>query len=431
MTDMTEKLDASSLQEKTARCKQQLQNHTKMSNHSVPIHLMLGKLYERAGEKESAVQEFAKVALYYADQNQTMKAMAAAQLIVRIDPGNEEILDRLSELYFMRGAVPDEQLEDYEESIDQIEALQHEKQQSTLIFQEEQQENEIDVTSALKQSSLFAKLSVSELRGIQGYSTLRTLAVNEPLFSSGNERRALFVILQGSVKIFGKDKKQHKTHLATLKRGTLFGEFALFGKIDRKLAVIAEQATQILEIPREIVLKLAKTRPQLTQSLKDLFKQRILESALARVPLFSQMQPEARKEIVAHFKALRAKQGATIVREGEPGDSMYFIASGKVGVYASLMEAAENSEESAKEEQLLLASLKSGDFFGEQALVTDETRSATVVALSNTNLLRLSKDALDTVISEHPWIESALQIEAFQNRMSTNLSILNEIVPSD
>ncbi len=431
MTDMIEKLDASSLQEKTAHCKQQLQNHTKMSNHSVPIHLMLGKLYERAGEKESAVQEFAKVALYYADQNQTMKAMAAAQLIVRIDPDNEEILDRLSELYFLRGAVPDEQLEDYEESIDQIEALQHEKQQSTLIFQEEQQEHEIDVTSALKQSSLFAKLSVSELRGIQGYSTLRTLAVNEPLFSSGNERRALFVILQGSVQIFGKDKKQHKIHLATLKRGTLFGEFALFGKIDRKLAVIAEQATQILEIPREIVLKLAKTRPQLTQSLKDLFKQRILESALARVPLFSQMQPEARKEIVAHFKVLRAKQGATIVREGEPGDSMYFIASGKVGVYTSLMEAAENSEESVKEEQLLLASLKSGDFFGEQALVTDETRSATVVALSNTNLLRLSKDALDNVISEHPWIESVLQIEAFQNRMSTNLSILNEIVSLD
>ena len=430
MTDMLESLDEESLEEKTAHCKEQLQQYPQMSARSVQLHLMLGKLYERAGEKDSAVQEFAKVAIYYADSGQMMKAMAAAQLIARIDPDNEEILERLEELYFMRGTVSNGQLEDYQASIDQIDALQNEKHGSSQIVQNDLDVDQTDVTSALKNVSLFAKLSVSELRGLQSYSTLRNLNPGETLFSSGNVNRSLFVVLQGSVKIFGKDKEQRDTHLATLDQGALFGEFALFGRVNRHLAVLADQAVQILEIPREIILKLAKHRPQLTQSLKELFKQRILESALARVPLFSQMQPEARKEIVAHFQGLRAKQGLTIVREGEPGDSMYFIVSGKVGVYTSLVEDHDNNGDDA-EEELLLATLKSGDFFGEQALVTDEARSATVIALSDVNLLKLSKEALDTVINEHPWIESALQIEAFQHRMNTNLSILNQIVPAD
>jgi CRP-like cAMP-binding protein len=431
MSDKKQTVELEELKGKTQKYEELLKGHSQISERSVPIHLMLGKLYERSGEKAAAIQEFAKVALYYADQSQMMKAMAAAQLIVRLDPENEEILDRLGELYFMRGAVSDEQLEDYQESISQIEALQNVKQESPQLFQEELDEDEIDVTSALKKIELFAKLSVSELRGLQSYSTLRSLIANEPLFTAGNVNRSIFVILQGSVKIFGKDKEQRNTHLATLEHGSLFGEFALFGKIDRRTSVIAEQNSKILEIPREIVLKIAKTRPQLTHTLKELFKHRILESALARVPLFSQMQPEARKEIVARFKALRAKQGTTIIREGETGDSMYFIVSGKVGVYTSLVQTDEDAVDELKEEQLQLATLKSGDFFGEQALVTEEVRSATVTTLSDSSLLKLSKHDLTLVIKEFPWIESALQIEAYQNRMRTNLSILNQIAPSD
>lgn len=429
MFDMVETLDEKTLQETTIRCKEQLQKHSDVSGRSVLLHLKLGKLYERAGEKESAIHEFAKVALYYADRGQMIKAMAAAQLIVRLDPENEEILDRLGDLYFMRSAVSDEKLEKYQESIGRIEALQQEADDVSTLLEEELQPEDIDLTNALRQVSLFARLSVSELRGVQSHSHLRSLEEDEPLFQNGNEARALFVILQGSVNIFGKNKEQQRVHLATLEQGALFGEFALFGKVDRRLSVIAEEVSKILEIPREIVLKLAKTRPQLTQALKELFKERILDTALAHVPLFSQMQPQDRRAVVTRFKALRVKQGATIIREGEPGDSMYFIASGNVGIFTSLMIPTEHDQDPLTEELLPLATLKSGDFFGEQALVTDEPRSATVIAKSDVSLLKLSKEDFSSVINEHPWIESALQIEAFQHRMDTNLSILNEIAP--
>ena len=55
-------------------------------------------------------------------------------------------------------------------------------------------------------------------------------------------QRSLFVILHGNAKVFGKDKEQRNTFLATLNSGSSFGEFALFGRVDPTLSVIAEQA---------------------------------------------------------------------------------------------------------------------------------------------------------------------------------------------
>ncbi len=439
MSTSAKRLEVQEIQGKIKKYKRQLENYPQLSTQTIPIHLTLGKLYERTGDKKAAVQEFVIVALCYAEHGQIIKAMAAAQLVVRIDPKNEEILDRLEELYFQRGTVSESQLQDYQESIKNIEELQSGQQEpaapaTDMVENEGTSTTSVDATAdimhSLKQIPLLAKLSVSELRGILANSTLCDFAANEPIITGGNVQRSLFVILQGSVKVFGKDKDRRNTFLAALKAGSSFGEFALFGRIDPNLSVIVEQTCRILEIPREIVLKLAKTRPHVTETLKHLFRRRVLDTALARVPLFSQLPPQARRKLVTHFKPLRAKQGRTLVRETQPGDSMYFITVGKVGVYTSLTEAGEDDAGEVKEEQLLLATLKSGDFFGEQALVTDEPRSATVIALTDVVLLKFSKNDLVAVIKQYPGIESALQIEAFQNRMRKRLSILNQMTPS-
>ncbi len=403
------------------------------SARTVPLRLALGKLYERAGQQEDAIQEFARVALFYADQGQIMKAMAAAQLIVRIDPEREEILERLGELYFQRKTISDVQLDEYNESIKHIEALQGEHpetSESELLeeendLSEQQPAAEIDVLTALKQVPLFTKLSLSELRGMQDHSVLKHFAPNEAVIRGGNVRRSLFIILQGNVTVMGKDKDQQGIFLATLEAGSSFGEFALFGRVDPNLSVIADQACLVLEIPRDVVLTLAKNRPSVTESLKTLYRRRMLDTALARVPLFSQLAPQDRQKIVKYFKPVKAKTGVKIVREAQPGDSMFFIVSGKLGVYASLTDEG-NGE---KTEPFLLATLTSGDFFGEQALVTDEPRSATVVAKTDVIMLRFTKIDLAAAMKKYPWLESALQIEAFQNRMRTKYALLKDMIP--
>ena len=432
MTTNATPLQVNDIHQETVRYQAVLERDPQITDRTIPVHLTLGKLYERAGENASAVQEFAKVALYYADHGQIVKAIAAAQMIVRIEPENDDILERLRELYFMRRAVSEDQLADYHESLTTLDALQPEREAFLDAALREAQEDAPDVIRLLKKVPLLEKLSVSELRGLYEHSELRAFAPNEAVLTRGNTRRSLFVILRGGVKIFGKDKEQRPVYLATLETGNSFGEFALFGKVDPNLSVTADHSSALLEIPRELVLKLAKTRPAITQFLKELFKQRILDTALASVPLFSQLHPQDRKQIVARFTPVKAKEGAVIVREGEPGDCMYFITSGSVGVYTLLLDADEQAAAGgfSEDEPLLLATLKSGDFFGEQAVVGEEPRSATVIAQTDVMMLRLTKYDLDAVLQEFPAIESALQIEAFEHRLKKNITLLNELMPS-
>ncbi|MGE5607567.1 MAG: Crp/Fnr family transcriptional regulator [Bacteroidota bacterium] len=83
--------------------------------------------------------------------------------------------------------------------------------------------------------------------------------------------------------------------------------------------------------------------------------------------------------------------GATIFSEGEPGNEMYFIKSGRVKVI--------RSEKSGTK---VLSILGTGSLFGEMALIEAKPRSATVMAMEKTEVLVLSFSDLERIISGKP-----------------------------
>ncbi|MBT9546029.1 MAG: cyclic nucleotide-binding domain-containing protein [Candidatus Sericytochromatia bacterium] len=84
-----------------------------------------------------------------------------------------------------------------------------------------------------------------------------------------------------------------------------------------------------------------------------------------------------------------------IVTQGQTGDAMFILKKGKVQVL--------------KEPETLLATLEAGDIFGEMALVLSEPRSATVKAVSNCEIYRLSKWAFDTALQPFPEVQAGIQ----------------------
>ena len=82
--------------------------------------------------------------------------------------------------------------------------------------------------------------------------------------------------------------------------------------------------------------------------------------------------------------------GSTILKEGEDSQDFYYIFSGLVRVKKSLKD----KEQTGK----LLATLGVGDFFGEGALLSDKMRGATVEALQNTVLLKLSLPKFEQLV---------------------------------
>ncbi|MEM7248781.1 MAG: cyclic nucleotide-binding domain-containing protein [Acidobacteriota bacterium] len=115
-------------------------------------------------------------------------------------------------------------------------------------------------------------------------------------------------------------------------------------------------------------------------------------------PLFDDLSDDEFNEVAAGLVHRSYEPGDAVVTEGQPGDSMFVISSGEVGVY-TLRGGSE----------VELANLRAGDFFGEAALLSGKPRTATIRASVATTCLELSRSALDEVILRCPRVEDVMK----------------------
>ena len=114
-------------------------------------------------------------------------------------------------------------------------------------------------------------------------------------------------------------------------------------------------------------------------------------TTLRTVSLFAELPREVLARLVSEFDELEVPAGRTVFSQGDPGDALYVVVSGAVEV---------RGERDGQGERV--AVLGPGDCLGEMALVTGDPRSATVVALSPTRLLRLDKERFRALSERHP-----------------------------
>lgn len=131
----------------------------------------------------------------------------------------------------------------------------------------------------------------------------------------------------------------------------------------------------------------------------------VLES-LRAIPLFSRVSEGDLEELATHLIERRFPKNATVVEEGLPGDYMYVIRKGRVKV----TKASEDGREK------IMNFLEAGAFFGDMALLGDETRSASVKTLEDSVLLALSRRDFIDLIRQSPDLSLAV-IEELANRL--------------
>ena len=105
-------------------------------------------------------------------------------------------------------------------------------------------------------------------------------------------------------------------------------------------------------------------------------------TTLLRSNLFYKVPPMNIGEILDKFEPCYFSAGDTIIRQGEVGDCCYVIKEGMVGVYQS---------PDGKQAQVKVNELGEGLCFGEDALVNDTTRNASIIMITNGVLMRLDK----------------------------------------
>ena len=112
-------------------------------------------------------------------------------------------------------------------------------------------------------------------------------------------------------------------------------------------------------------------------------------------PLFSGLSREDIAKILGRLEEKSFNAGTTILSQGDQGDSFYFIQSGAVQV---VLEGGGGRRES-------IAVLGPQEGFGEMALLSGEPRSATIIAVKDTTVWRLSREAWNELIEKYPtWL---------------------------
>lgn len=135
--------------------------------------------------------------------------------------------------------------------------------------------------------------------------------------------------------------------------------------------------------------------------------------SLARVPLFKRLEPHELEHLAEDVDQVNYAAGETIFNEHDLGDGLYVVETGSVRIWVMDEDVHE----------VTLAELKPGDFFGELAVLDRGERSSSATATVDTHLHKLSSDAFQQFLIEHPDAAVDVICEIAQRMRQTNLLV--------
>lgn len=230
------------------------------------------------------------------------------------------------------------------------------------------------ISETLSKNFVLARLSDEDKLAMIEKMLFITVDPGKVIYEADNSPMYFYIISVGTIAELSNGEK-----VAELHQGDSFGELALINRCPRKTTVRAVQRSHLWALDRESFI----------QALEGVNKA-IYEENLAfvrSVPLFEMLTSDEIEILLNSMTELKYIAGQKIVREGDAGDLFYVIKDGAV-------LCTENGIE--------IRHMSKGDFFGEQALIYNSPRTATVTAVENiVKCLALSRDVLFNAMGDH------------------------------
>ncbi len=271
--------------------------------------------------------------------------------------------------------------------------------------------------SELPPIPLFSDLSKNAFIELLERMELRRFEDGESVVQEGDEGDSFFIIAGGGVRIQKSQPDGQIADLACLGEGAFFGEMALLGDGRRSANVVADGDTDIFEVSRGMLDAISTSYPSVQQVMMRFCKQRLLANLLATSPIFAPFDRAARKQLIEKFKSRTIKPRTAVLSEGQIGDGLYVLLSGRAEVVSK-----------ATGRKVVLAELRAGDVFGEMSLLTQQAVSASINTVSTCIVLRLPARTFKELIMTHPQIlELVSRLSA--SRSQDNAQLLAAAIP--
>ncbi len=257
--------------------------------------------------------------------------------------------------------------------------------------------DQIDLAHLSRYQPLNA-LSADNLQDVHKELHLITIEAGHTLFNKGDADPQQYYLYQGEIDLLG-----DTGILKTLKAGNPDSFNAIAHILPRTVTARAKTSCRYFKVDGKLIdamLNWDQTgNYQIddmgfsTSSNDDDWMSRILQTQA-----FQQIPPANIQAIFLRMQSVPLKAGEVIVKQGDEGDYFYVIKKGRALVTRSMP---------GQPQGIKLAELKDGDSFGEEALISDESRNATVTMLTNGMVNRLSRQDFLDLLNEPllHWVE--------------------------
>jgi cAMP-dependent protein kinase regulator len=153
----------------------------------------------------------------------------------------------------------------------------------------------------------------------------------------------------------------------------------------------------------KMILRIDPSSKDVNDRLAQLYAKKTLEAIPFRpyhhIPIFSELNEQELQSLIKRLHMKPFQKGISICREGETGDSLFIIGRGEVAITKRI----------AGGKEVRVRNLREGDFFGEFGFFTDQKRHASVKAVTECEILQISRNDLEEIVKTHPRVMEVLQ----------------------
>lgn len=242
-------------------------------------------------------------------------------------------------------------------------------------------------------------LSIDQLRKYSYFNKLNehclkelSMKVETIIFPKGTEivkqnapADYLYFIKRGEVEVTKRTRHGQNAKITNLNSGEVFGEMALLTCSSRNNTVTALTEATLFRLSRADF----DTILMMDAGLKGLMESKVCDyktyNEVKTLQPLALLPPEKMGALMEKFNEQKAAKGEIIVQEGEPGDNYYIIKTGRASV---------------SRENQVIDMISVGDAFGEEAIIRDRKRNATITALEDMTLFVLNKNDFNELLKK-------------------------------
>jgi len=246
-------------------------------------------------------------------------------------------------------------------------------------------------TQDLARFSPLGSLGPDNLKELSRKARFLSVAAGRYLFRDGERSDAQLFLVKGTVELHGENGIEQ-----TIEGGSEVTRNALDVIGPKARAARASTDALALAVDRDLLdlmLTWDQTGSYRVEELADAGEEDDGDwmTRLLQTECFRRIPPANIQAIFMRMEPVAYRAGDVVIRQGEPGDYFYIIREGRCLVTRATK---------AKPDGIRLAELGQGDSFGEEALISDKERNATVTMLAPGTLMRMSKDDFNSLLTE-------------------------------